>query len=84
VSDEERIVQCGGRLGTIKINGKDVQTIVPNPPDQCDGLGLTNAYLEYAYIQAINNLATSGKATVIVGSNGSPLPVITVPNGSTP
>ena len=85
VSDEERIVQCGGHLGTIKVNDKDVQTIVPNAPDQCNNLGLTNAYLEYAYIQAINNLATSGKATVIVGSNGSsPLPVITVPNGSTP
>jgi regulator of protease activity HflC (stomatin/prohibitin superfamily) len=83
VSDEESIVQCGGHLGTITVNGKKVQTIVPNAPDKCNGLGLTNAYLEYAYIQAINNLATSGKATVIVGTNGSPLPVIPVPAGST-
>jgi regulator of protease activity HflC (stomatin/prohibitin superfamily) len=83
VSNEERIVQCGGHMGTISVNGKSVQTIVPNAPSQCDGLGLTQAYLQYAYIQALNNLATSGKATVIVGSNGSPLPVITVPSGST-
>ena len=84
VSDEERIVQCGGHLGTIKVNDKDVQTIVPNAPDQCNSLGLTNAYLEYAYIQALNNLATSGKATFIVGNGErSPLPVIPVPQGST-
>jgi len=82
-SDQERIVQCGVHLGTVTVGGKSVQTIVPNAPDQCNGMGLTNAYLEYAYIQAINNLATSGKATVIVGSNGSLQPVLPVPNGST-
>ena len=83
VSDEERIVQCGGHIGTIKVNDKDVQTIVPNAPDQCNNLGLTNAYLEYAYIQALNNLATSGKGTFIVGNGTSPVPVIPVPQGST-
>jgi regulator of protease activity HflC (stomatin/prohibitin superfamily) len=82
VRDEEQIVQCGGKPGTASVNGKQVATVVPNP---CSAAGLSDAYLRYAYIQAINNLATSGKATVIVGSStGSPVPVITVPSGTTP
>ena len=39
VSDEESIVQCGGHLGTITINGNSVQTIVPNAPGKCNSLG---------------------------------------------
>jgi regulator of protease activity HflC (stomatin/prohibitin superfamily) len=83
-SDQERIVQCGGHLGTITVDGKKVQTIVPNAPDQCNGLGLTNAYLQYAYIQALNNFAATGKATTIVVPKDLS-PVVTVPTGgSTP
>ncbi len=83
VSNEERIVQCGGHTGTIKVNGKDIQTIVPNPPDQCDGLGLTQAYLQFAYIQALREFASSGKAsTIVVPKDLSPL--ISLPSdGST-
>jgi regulator of protease activity HflC (stomatin/prohibitin superfamily) len=78
-SDQERIVQCGGKLGTITVNGKQVQTIVPNAPNACDGLGLTSAFLQYAYIQALNNLATTGKATTIVVPKDLS-PILTVPS----
>jgi regulator of protease activity HflC (stomatin/prohibitin superfamily) len=82
-SDQERIVQCGGHLGTITVSGgKTVQTIVPNSPDQCNGLGLTNAFLEYSYIQALNNFATSGKSSTIVLPSGQS-PIISVPAGPT-
>jgi regulator of protease activity HflC (stomatin/prohibitin superfamily) len=86
-SDQERIVQCGGHIGQITVDGKQVSTIVPNDPDKCNGLGLTNAFLQYAYIQALNNLATTGKATTIIVPKDLS-PVITVPGtgstGSTP
>jgi regulator of protease activity HflC (stomatin/prohibitin superfamily) len=82
-SDQEQIVQCGGHFDTVTINGKEVQTIVPNAPGQCTSSGLTDAYLQYAYIQALNNIATSGNSTVIVSPNGQ-APLFTVPtNGST-
>jgi regulator of protease activity HflC (stomatin/prohibitin superfamily) len=82
-SDQERIVQCGGHLGTVTVSGgRTVQTIVPNSPDQCNGLGLTNAFLEYAYIQALNNFATSGKSSTIVLPSGQS-PIISVPAGPT-
>src|SRR5262249_13971195 len=38
-SDQERIVQCGGHLGKITVDGKEVTTIVPNAPDACNGMG---------------------------------------------
>jgi regulator of protease activity HflC (stomatin/prohibitin superfamily) len=84
-SDQERIVQCGGHLGTITVSGgQKIQTIVPNAADQCNGLGLTNAFLQYAYIQALNNLATTGKGTTIIVPKDLS-PVVTVPSGgSTP
>jgi regulator of protease activity HflC (stomatin/prohibitin superfamily) len=85
-SDQERIVQCGGHPGTITgSGGQQIPTIVPNAPNNCNGLGLTNAYLQYAYIQALNNFAASGKAsTIVVPKDLSP--VVTVPgtSGSTP
>jgi len=80
-SDQERIVQCGGHPGTVTINGREVPTIVPNAPDRCTGTGLTNAYLQYAYIQALNNFATSGtKATIVVPSGQTP--ILSLPVGS--
>ncbi len=83
-SQQEQIVQCGGHLGTITLNGKPVQTIVPNAPGQCNSLGLTTAFLQYAYIQALNNLATTGKATTIIVPKDLS-PIVTVPStGSTP
>jgi regulator of protease activity HflC (stomatin/prohibitin superfamily) len=83
-SDQEQIVQCGGHFDTVTVNGKEIQTIVPNAPGQCTSTGLTDAYLQYAYIQALNNIATSGNSTVIVSPNGQ-APLFTVPTngGST-
>jgi len=83
-SDQEQIVQCGGHFATVTINDKDIQTIVPNEPGKCTSSGLTDAYLQYAYIQALNNIATSGNANVIISPNGQ-APLFTVPTtgGST-
>jgi regulator of protease activity HflC (stomatin/prohibitin superfamily) len=79
-ADQERIVQCGGHVVTTKVGNAQFQTIVPNAPDNCTATGLTPAYLQYAYIQALNNIATSGtKATLILPNGLSP--VLTVPTG---
>jgi regulator of protease activity HflC (stomatin/prohibitin superfamily) len=79
-ADQERIVQCGGHIATTKVGNDEFQTIVPNAPDNCTATGLTQAYLQYAYIQALNNIATSGtKATLILPNGLSP--VLTVPTG---
>ena len=76
-------MQCGGHPGTVTINGRDVPTIVPNAPDRCTGTGLTNAYLQYAYIQALNNFAASGKGNTVILPGGQS-PTLTVPvTGST-
>jgi regulator of protease activity HflC (stomatin/prohibitin superfamily) len=77
---QARIVQCGGHIATTKVGNDEFQTIVPNAPDNCTATGLTQAYLQYAYIQALNNIATSGtKATLILPNGLSP--VLTVPTG---
>jgi regulator of protease activity HflC (stomatin/prohibitin superfamily) len=79
-ADQERIVQCGGHIVTTKVGNDEFQTIVPNAPNNCTATGLTQAYLQYAYIQALNNIATSGtKATLILPNGLSP--VLTVPTG---
>jgi regulator of protease activity HflC (stomatin/prohibitin superfamily) len=77
--DEVQIVQCGGHPGTATVNGVSVATIVPN---QCAGAGLTDAYLRLAYIQALQAIATSGKASTIIVPAGQ-APLISVPSGST-
>jgi len=76
--DQVQIVQCGGHPGTETVNGASVTTIVPN---QCAGAGLTDAYLRLAYIQALQAIATSGKASTIIVPAGQ-APLISVPSGS--
>jgi len=76
--DQVQIVQCGGHPGTETVNGASVRTIVPN---QCSGAGLTDAYLRLAYIQALQAIATSGKASTIIVPAGQ-APLISVPSGS--
>jgi len=76
--DQVQIVQCGGHPGTETVNGASVTTIVPN---QCTGAGLTDAYLRLAYIQALQAIATSGKASTIIVPAGQ-APLISVPSGS--
>jgi regulator of protease activity HflC (stomatin/prohibitin superfamily) len=84
-NEQARIAECGGQPGTTRVNGQMVETIVPNPQDQCVNSALSPEYLQFSYIQALNNLAKSGNASAVVlpfGQNVTPL--ITLPtNGST-
>jgi regulator of protease activity HflC (stomatin/prohibitin superfamily) len=82
-ANQERIVQCGGHVATVKVGEDEFQTVVPNAPNQCTATGLTDAYLRYLYIQAINNIATSGKGTNTLILPSGQVPLITVPGGAT-
>jgi regulator of protease activity HflC (stomatin/prohibitin superfamily) len=83
-NDQAVIAECGGRPGSTTVNGQTVQTIIPNPQAECTKSALTDAYLQFAYIQALNNLAKSGNSSTVVvpfGQNVSPL--ISLPPSST-
>jgi regulator of protease activity HflC (stomatin/prohibitin superfamily) len=84
--DQAQIAKCGGRPVSTKVDGQTVQTIIPNPQSECNGNALSSEYLQFLYIQALNNLAKSGNSSTVVlpfGQNVTPL--ITVPStpGST-
>jgi regulator of protease activity HflC (stomatin/prohibitin superfamily) len=76
------IAECGGHTASTTINGQPDQTIIPNVSGQCTSSVLTQPYLQLQYIQALNNLAATGKGTTVVlpfGQNVTPL--VTVPTG---
>ena len=52
---------------TVTKDGKSTQVIIPNPPDQCSGTGLSQAYLQFTYIQALQALAANpGTSTLVL------------------
>ena len=62
-ADSQQILACGGKAATVRKNGVDVQTVVPNPLTACSQSQLTPAYLQYTYIQALKQLVTSPNAS---------------------
>jgi regulator of protease activity HflC (stomatin/prohibitin superfamily) len=82
-NDQARIAECGGRPGTTTVNGQTVQTIIPNPQNECTGTALTPAYLQFSYIQALNNLAKSPNgSTFVVPFDKNLTPLISLPSNS--
>jgi regulator of protease activity HflC (stomatin/prohibitin superfamily) len=83
-ADSQQILACGGKAQTVRKNGQNVQTVVPNALTACSQSQLTPAYLQYTYIQALKQLVTSNNATTIILPFDKNLtPLINVPNGST-
>ena len=58
-ADSAEIIACGGKNATVKLNGHESQVIIPNPSTQCTGAGLSPAFLQFTYIQALQALALS-------------------------
>jgi regulator of protease activity HflC (stomatin/prohibitin superfamily) len=65
-ADAQTITTCGGVAQTIVRDGKRISTVVPNPLTSCNVSQFTNAYLQYTYIQALQQLALSGNNTTLV------------------
>ncbi len=65
-ADAQTITTCGGVATKILRNGKQVSTVVPNPLTNCNVSQFTNAYLQFTYIQALQQLANSPNNTTLV------------------
>jgi regulator of protease activity HflC (stomatin/prohibitin superfamily) len=65
-ADSQQILACGGQAKTVNEDGRNVQTVVPNPLTACSQSQLTPAYLQYTYIQALKALVASPNASTII------------------
>jgi regulator of protease activity HflC (stomatin/prohibitin superfamily) len=65
-ADAQTITTCGGVAQTIVRDGKQVTTVVPNPLTKCDVSQFTPAYLQFTYIQALQQLAASQNTKTLV------------------
>jgi regulator of protease activity HflC (stomatin/prohibitin superfamily) len=82
-ADSQQILACGGSPATLTREGQEVQTVIPNPLTRCSQAQLTPAYLQFTYIQALKQLATSNNTTTLVLPFDKNLtPLITLPSGS--
>lgn len=72
-ADSQQILACGAHLETR--DGKSV--VVPNYGDKCDQSQLTQQFLVYSYIQALQAIAQSeNNSTVVVPSDSNLLPTL--------
>jgi regulator of protease activity HflC (stomatin/prohibitin superfamily) len=86
-SDSEQLVECGGKAATVSKNGQNTQVIIPNPAAECSATRLTPAFLQFTYIQALQQLAASGgTSTLVLPFDKNLTPLINLPSGraSTP
>jgi regulator of protease activity HflC (stomatin/prohibitin superfamily) len=86
-ADSQTITTCGGVAQTIVRDGKRVLTVVPNSLDNCNVSQFTTAYLQYTYIQALQQLVASGNTTTLVlpfSNNLTPQIIIPSTPGATP
>jgi regulator of protease activity HflC (stomatin/prohibitin superfamily) len=85
-ADSQQILACGGVATKILRDGQNVSTVVPNPLTRCNQAQLTPQYLQFTYIQALRQLATSGTNTTLVlpfDQNLTPLLNLNSGGGST-
>ena len=85
-ADSQQIVACGGRVQKVLRDGREISTVVPNPLTECNQTQLTPQYLQFTYIQALQQLATSKSNTTLVlpfDQNLTPLLNLNTGEGST-
>jgi len=81
-ADAEQLVSCGGKAATVAKNGQNTQVIVPNPQGQCSGPGLSQAYLQFTYIQALQAIAANpGTSTLVLPFDKNVTPLLNI-NGA--
>jgi prohibitin 1 len=81
-ADSQQIIECGGKVipGTLLHPSR---TIIPNPIGQCSKSNLTPEFLQFTYIQALQQLAANGSTTTLVLPFDKNLtPLITLPGAS--
>ena len=82
-ADAQTITTCGGVTQTIVRDGKRISTVVPNPLSNCTVSQFTPAYLQYTYIQALQQLAMSGNtATLVLPFDQNLTPLLNLNTGS--
>jgi regulator of protease activity HflC (stomatin/prohibitin superfamily) len=82
-ADSQQILACGGSPATLTRNGQEIQTVIPNPLARCSQAQLTPAYLQFTYIQALKQLASSNSTTTLVLPFDKNLtPLINLPVGA--
>jgi regulator of protease activity HflC (stomatin/prohibitin superfamily) len=85
-ADSQQIQACGGTTQQVKDDsGNSVEKVVPNPLDKCSQAQLTPAFLQYTYIQALQNLVNSpNNSTVILPFDQNLTPLLNLPSGQQP
>ncbi len=79
-NDAARIAECGGQVTT---SGAGIQTIIPIPRNQCSATQLTPEFLEFTYIQTLQQIAASKNTTTLVLPFDKNLtPLLSLPTGS--
>jgi regulator of protease activity HflC (stomatin/prohibitin superfamily) len=82
-ADAQTITTCGGVEQTIVRDGKRISTVVPNPLTSCNVSQFTTPYLQYTYIQALQQLAMSGNtATLVLPFDQNLTPLLNLNAGS--
>ena len=82
-ADAQTITTCGGVAQTIVRDGKRISTVVPNPLTSCNVSQFTPAYLQFTYIQALQQLAMSGNtATLVLPFDQNLTPLLNLNTGS--
>jgi regulator of protease activity HflC (stomatin/prohibitin superfamily) len=82
-ADAQQILKCGGKPAPIVRNGTAGETVVPNTGSACTPSDFSAAYLQYIYVQALNQLATSPNAkTIVLPFDKNLTPLLTLDGGS--
>jgi regulator of protease activity HflC (stomatin/prohibitin superfamily) len=65
-ADSQQIVACGGRVQKVLRDGREISTVIPNPLTECDQTQLTDKYLQFTYIQALQQLVNSPNTKTLI------------------
>jgi len=71
VADAQQVLACGATVREEERDGKAVQVVVPNPPENCNPAQLSAEVLQYNYIQMLNQVLQGGGNTIILGGDSS-------------
>ena len=82
-ADSQEIIECGGKAATITRGLQLVQTVIPNALGTCSKGQLSPAFLQFTYIQALQQLAASGgTSTLVLPFDKNLTPLISLPGAS--
>jgi regulator of protease activity HflC (stomatin/prohibitin superfamily) len=65
-ADSQQILACGGVKTKVLRDGENVSIVVPNPLTNCNQAQLTPQYLQFTYIQALQQLVNSPNTKTLI------------------